>query len=626
MCGIAGIRRFDGRAVAPELLTRMADALEHRGPDGHGIFTAHDVGFAHRRLAIIDVDGSPQPMSLGAQSLTITFNGEILNYRALREGLARRFRSDGDTETLLALFERHGIAMVDRLRGQFAFAIHDGASGDLWLARDPLGILPLYYYRDAHLLAFASEIKALAPVIPGGLQLDEAALGAYLARRSVPAPGTLFLGVRKLLPGTWMRCTAAGEETHERYWRIPDPATHVGPIADAPSMLDRRLGEAVDEALVADVPVGAYLSGGVDSSLLVALAARRRSVPVSTFSAGFDDAAVDEVEHARRVSTLLRTDHHEVVVRPADFSELWQRLTWHRDAPLSEPADVAVHRLAELAGQQVKVVLSGEGSDELFGGYPKHRLARLSDAAGGVPTRLRAPVAGWLDRGLPMGARRARTAARALGAGGEEMLVSWFAPFTAAERRRLLGPEAILDAGAARQAEWRHGGALRRMLAHDVAVWLPDNLLERGDRMTMAASVELRPPFLDRRVVELAFSLPSSVKVRGATTKWIVKEVARRYLPGDIVDRRKVGFRVPLARWFRDGLDLEVRSLLLDRDAFVPDVLDRGAVTSLVEEHLRGDRDHEMRIWTLLSLEVWARTFLRDGLVAPRCPSGSLSA
>ena len=624
MCGIAGIRRFDGRAVAPELLTRMAAALEHRGPDADGVFTAHDIGFAHRRLAIIDVDGSHQPMSLGP--LTITFNGEILNYRSLRTGLARRLHSDGDTETLLALFERDGIAMVDRLRGQFAFAIHDGVSGDLWLARDPVGILPLYYYRDANLLAFASEIKALAPVIPGGLRLDEAALGAYLARRSVPAPDTLFLGVRKLLPGTWLRCTAAGQEIQQRYWRIPDHTTDKGRVADAPSMLDQRLGEAVDEALVADVPVGAYLSGGVDSSLIVAMAARRQSAAVSTFSAGFDDATVDEVEHARRVSSLLRTDHHEVVVKPADFLELWHRLTWHRDAPLSEPADVAVHRLAQFAGRQVKVVLSGEGSDELFGGYPKHRFARLSDLAGGVPSRLRAPVAGWLDRELPVGAHRARTAARALGADGEDLLVSWFAPFTAAERQRLLGPDAADGTRAARATEWRHGDALRRMLAHDVAVWLPDNLLERGDRMTMAASVELRPPFLDRRVVELAFCLPSRVKVRGATTKWIVKEVARRYLPADIVERRKVGFRVPLARWFRDGLDTEVRSLLLDRDAFVPDVLDRRAVTSLVEEHLRGERDHEMQIWTLLSLEVWARTFLRHGRGVSTCPSDSLPA
>jgi asparagine synthase (glutamine-hydrolysing) len=613
MCGIVGIRRFDGVEVEPSLLDTMASMIAHRGPDDSGIWTDGDVGFGHRRLSIIDVEGSAQPMTSPVQPATICFNGEILNYQTLRGQLAFPFETAGDTETILALYARDGIELLERLRGQFAFALHDGATGDLWLARDRLGILPLYYYRDERIFAFASEMKALAPVIPGGLRLEEDSLWQYLAHRSVPAPDTLFSGVRKVLPGGVMRVPASGELSERRYWRIPDPSCLRVDEGEAVERLDTALRSAVEESLVADVPVGAYLSGGVDSSLIVALAAREHRGGIDTFSAGFGDDRYDEVSEARLVAGLLGTEHHEVTVGPRDFAELWHKLTWHRDAPLSEPADVAVFRLAELAAQHVKVVLSGEGSDELFGGYPKHRFARATHVAGMLPPGLRGWTGGLLDRHLPVSAHRPRVAARALAASGpDEMLRAWFAPFTAAERAALLsGNEQPPVARPALSSEWAGRDSLSKMLAHDVAVWLPDNLLERGDRMTMAASVELRPPFLDRRVVDLAFALPSRVKVRRGVTKWVVKEVARRYLPEAIVDRRKVGFRVPLDRWFREGLRDDVRSLLLGGDAFVPDLLDRRSVEHLVDAHESGRRNEEIRIWTLMGLEVWARTHLR---------------
>jgi asparagine synthase (glutamine-hydrolysing) len=610
MCGIAGIRRFDGGTVDPGLLLAMSATIAHRGPDDSGIWTAGSVGFAHRRLSIIDVEGSPQPMTSPVQPVTICFNGEILNYRSLRSGLTFPFRTDGDTETLLALYARDGISLVDHLRGQFAFALYDDASEELVLVRDRLGILPLYYYRTEQFLAFASEIKALAPVISNGLQLEEASLWHYLAHRSVPAPDTLFAGVRKLIPGSLVVISKTGDLTERRYWRISTRSQSREGPAGAVDRLDDALRSAVDEAQVADVPVGAYLSGGVDSSLIVALVALTRQGDVDTFSAGFGDARVDEVAEAQFVARTLGTRHHEVTVQPNDFADLWQTLTWHRDAPLSEPADVAVYRLAQLAGERVKVVLSGEGSDELFGGYPKYRFARLSQAVGFVPSRLRGGSSALIDRWLPVGAHRPRVAVRALGApDADERLRAWFAPFTAAERLELVGSRPS-SARPALEDVWRSGDPLRRMLAHDVSVWLPDNLLERGDRMSMAASVELRPPFLDHRVVELAFSLPSSVKVHGRTSKWVVKEVARRYLPDAIVDRPKVGFKVPLDRWFREGLRDTVRSLLLDNDAFVPDLLDRRAVNRLVTAHESGERNEDIRIWTLMGLEVWARTFL----------------
>ena len=460
------------------------------------------------------------------------------------------------------------------------------------------------------MVVFASEIKALLPALPGGPEIDTASLDDYLALRSVPAPHTLFEGVRKLPAGHRLRVSATGASTLERYWSIPDGTrTDVDPAAAVEEVSD-ALERAVEAAMVADVPLGAYLSGGVDSSLIVALMSKLRGgAGVETFAAGFGDPRFDELPYARRVSELLGTRHHEVVLSPSDFADLWEPLTWHRDAPVSEPSDFAVHRLAQLAREHVTVVLSGEGSDELFAGYPKYRVAPKLALAGRVPAALRVPVVDALQRRLPPAAARARIALRTLaGATEDDRTRTWFAPFTAAERHELVGHHQR----HARREPSRDGDLIRRMLAADVASWLPDNLLERGDRMSMAASLELRPPFLDHRLVELAFSLPSSVKVRGGTTKWIVKEVARRHLPAEIVDRRKVGFRVPMDAWFRDGLQEMAWDMLGAADSLASTLMDRRAVLRLLQRHRAGVANEEARIWPLLSLEVWHRTFFRD--------------
>jgi asparagine synthase (glutamine-hydrolysing) len=611
MCGIAGIVRFDGAPVPEDVLAAMTALLGHRGPDGRGTWRSGPVGFGHTRLSIIDVEGSPQPMASVDDRLHITFNGEILNYRELRRQLDYPFRTNGDTEVLLALHAARGPAMVDALRGQFAFAIHDRDTDEVVLTRDHLGILPLYWYRDDSMVAFASEVKALRPALPA-LHVDERSIADYLARRAVPAPHTLFRGVRKLRPGHQLRIEPNGRVTEQRYWSIPAASRARGDDSSAAvQQLDEALRRSVARNLVADVPVGSYLSGGVDSSLIVALASElREGSGVQTFSAGFGDEQFDELPYAREVSRVLGTDHHEVIVSPDDFSTLWKRLAWHRDAPISEPADVAVFRLAELARRSVKVVLSGEGSDELFAGYPKYRYAPLARPITAVPAALRAPALDALQRSLPPGADRVRTMVRALGGrDGDEIIESWFAPFTASERHRLLpGVEGYGQHDVIAHAE---GDLVRRMLYVDCHGWLADNLLERGDRMSMAASLELRPPFLDVDVVELAFSLPTSVKVRTRSGrpvgKWVVKELARRHLPASIVDRRKVGFRVPLASWFRTGLREFARDTLTDPDSFVSQVMDRAAVTELLDSHERGRRNEEIRIWTLLSLEVWNR-------------------
>jgi asparagine synthase (glutamine-hydrolysing) len=603
MCGIAGIRRFDGEPVSREALAQMAGQLIHRGPDETGIWSEDIAGFAHTRLSIIDVEGSHQPMRGAGGQTHLVFNGEILNYRELRSGLSYPFQTQGDTEVLLALYEKYGPAGVEKLRGQFAYAIHDFASADTHLFRDRLGILPLYYFVDDRVFAFASEIKALLPLI-GTPSIDEDSLHDYLAHRAVPAPYTFIKGVRKVQQGHHLVIKPDGSVRSTAYWELPaQPDGHKVSSREAVRLVEGSLTASVREALIADVPVGTYLSGGVDSSLVTALVAQeRQGASLHTFSAGFGDNRVDETSWARTVAGIVGSTHHEVIVTADDFQQNWAKLSWHRDAPLSEPADVAVFRLAERARQEVKVVLSGEGSDELFGGYRKYLLANVNHWAGLIPGgALRV-----LEKKLPVGKSRVGIAMRAISEPSRaERMRGWFAPFTASERDRLIGRAAtrsVLDPYV------RGGGdALRQMVYADAHTWLADNLLERGDRMSMAASLELRPPFLDHRLVELAFALPSNVKVRRWKSKWVVKEIARRHLPDAVVDRPKVGFKVPLDQWFRGGLRDMAFDLLTGPSSFVATTFDAQAVQRLLEDHSAADRDEQMRIWTLLSLEVWHR-------------------
>ncbi|MBL1074056.1 asparagine synthase (glutamine-hydrolyzing) [Nocardia sp. 2] len=614
------MRRFDGIPVDPELLAEMGRCLRHRGPDDEGLWCAGPVGFTHSRLSIIDPGGSAQPMAGSNGTTHISFNGEILNYRELRRELAYPFTTRGDTEVLLAVYEAHGPAGVRSLRGQFAYALHDYRTNETHLFRDRLGIAPLYYYRSDTLFAFASEIKALLPVIDSP-RVDTASLHDFLAHRSVPAPYTFIDGVRKVPQGHHLVVRADGTVHIEPFWQLPTAGEVLDiPPGDAVALLDDALRSAVRDALVSDVPVGAYLSGGVDSSLLCALATELRpDAELHTFTAGFGDARVDETSWARRAADLVGSTHHETLVTPEDFQRDWARLSWHRDSPLSEPADVAVYHLARLAGEHVKVVLSGEGSDELFAGYPKYRFARTTR----VPGLPRSPLR-HLETRLGAAQARLTVALRAISEPTyAERMRGWFAPFTSAEREQLLGgpPERTV------LAPYRdgRGDALRRMLYADTHTWLADNLLERGDRMSMAASVELRPPFLDHRVAELAFRMPSHLKIRNGTTKWVVKELARRHFPADLVDRSKVGFKVPLDEWFRGHLREPAFDLLTGPSSFVGAVFDRAMVRRLLAAHDSGERDEQSRLWTLLSLEVWHRE-LRRRVELPDLPADATAA
>lgn len=570
MCGIVGVVELTrGRGAELGLLRAMTDTIVHRGPDGEGHTVAGPVGLGHRRLAIIDVAGSPQPMTSADGRFTIVFNGEILNYRQLREALSAgtgagtgiEWRTHGDTEVLLELLARRGAAGLVELRGQFAFGLLDHADGSVLLGRDRLGILPLFHATTADRFAFASEAKALVPAI-GAPALDAASLPDYLTQRAVPAPHTLIAGVSKLAPGSWMRVWPDGRTEAGTYWSL---RTTRAPLSIAPAAavdrLDELLRDAVDDALVADVPVGAYLSGGVDSSVIVALTAQAaKAGRLATFAAAFPGSAHDESTYARRVSERYGTDHHEIAIDPEQFhDDLW-RLTRFREFPISEASDVAVASLASLAAQHVKVVLSGEGSDELFGGYPKYRFAGAAELIGRLPAGLRQRP---LERVRTVAFARNDRISSALrafeGVERTDRLRSWFSPYSQREIARLC-PHA-----GRRSATTTIAGddAVAAMSRNDLGSWLSDNLLERGDRMTMASSIELRPPFLDARVVEFALSLPSSVKLHDRTPKWPVRELARRYVDADLIDRPKVGFRVPIGDWFRGRLRAEVEELLL---------------------------------------------------------------
>jgi asparagine synthase (glutamine-hydrolysing) len=623
MCGIAG---FVGRqGVNAEVLQRMTDALVHRGPDGSGRFIRRCengtglVGLGHRRLAIIDLAGGAQPMADAEGQLVLTFNGEIYNYRELRAALARlghTFQTHSDTEVILAAYREWDVSCVERFNGMFAFALWDARRERLFLARDRFGKKPLFLIRHNGGLAFASEIKALLGLPWMSRQLDPIALAGYFAYRYVPGPQTFFSGVRKLPPAHYA-LFEKGIYCEARYYVIPDSMER-GLLAagradrkpeNAVDEFLRLLNDAVKARMVSDVPFGAFLSGGIDSSAVVALMARHGSRPITTFSVGFDEAAYSELEYAGEVARHLGTEHHEIVVRHGDVADLLPELTWFRDAPVAEPADAPLYRMSRAAAGHVKMILSGEGSDEVLGGYPKHVyepwVTRYQDI---VPPIIHRLLVEPLAQFLPYNARRIRTLVESAGLYDHEIrMARWFGALTPTERKALLA------------LQLPHSGAdiplplhepLRSILAFDQQSWLPDNLLERGDRMTMAASIEARMPFMDHRIAEYVSGLPDRLRVNGRTTKWLLRRAMEQVLPGRILTRPKVGFRVPVAQWFREQWRDMVHDALIDTaTSSTEGIYDRLELRRIVTEHQKGYRNHEKLLWSLLALELFQRRY-----------------
>jgi asparagine synthase (glutamine-hydrolysing) len=566
------------------------------------------------------VAGGHQPLANEDGTVRIVYNGEIYNHADLRRELeerGHRFQTRSDTEAIVHAYEEWGEDCVTRLRGMFALALWDRARRRLFVARDRIGIKPLYLARAGRAFVCASEIKALFafPGVPRRVRVE--GVVEHLTLRYAAAPDTLFAGITKLEPAHALTVDAAGERAR-RYWQVSwEPKLPLGGD-QALDELERRLTESVKLRLMSEVPLGALLSGGVDSSLVVSIMSGLLKRPVQTFSVGFDaPGPYSELPYARMVAEHCRTDHREIVVGASDLLRELPQLVWHQDEPVSEPAAIPTFLVSRLARETVTVVLTGEGGDELFGGYPKYAVEPFARGLAGLPRALRDLL---LDHGvdrLPFGFRKLQVVGRSARFRDEaERLSAWFAGFAGAERARLLSPalrahervaadafRRVLDSSAARRP-------LDRMLDADLRLWLPDDLLMKMDKMSMAASIEARVPLLDHPLVEWAARVPDRFKVRGFEGKVLLKRLARRRLPRAVVDRPKVGFTVPLSPWFRGPL----RELLCDT-LLSPACLSRGyyderVLRGMVGDHVSGTRDRARELWTLLTLELWHRAFV----------------
>ncbi len=633
MCGIAGILKLNPQETVEESrLKLMRDMLRHRGPDGEGLLVDGPIGLGHRRLAIVDVAGGHQPMANEDDTVWIVFNGEIYNHAALRPGLearGHRYRTRSDTETILHLYEEEGERCLERLSGMFAFALWDRARGRLLLARDRLGIKPLYYAVTADELLFASEIKAILGAGPIRPSLNEAVLPEFLATCFVSGEETFFRGVRKLQPGRALTWSLADGFRERRYWHLPVGADGAAAtLEERASELRTRLALAVRSHLMSDVPLGLFLSGGVDSSGLAALMAPLVREPIRTFAVGFSEPEADELPYARLAARAVGAEHHEVVISPGEFFQALPRLVWHEDKPIAFPSSVPLYFVSRLAREHVKVVLTGEGADELFLGYPWYRVTYWNERLGraywamvpaAVQQRVRAAIPS-----LPKALRRyADRSVLALAPGPGGLFYENFAPFPKALQRRLFADPGLLAArdpytAALRCYEEGRGRIVERMSHADLQTYLVELLL-RQDAMSMAASLESRVPYLDHELVEHVVAMPTRFKLRGWRTKAVLRAALRGLVPSEILGRRKMGFVVPTGRWLRGAFWPIVQEFVLGPRATRRGLFAVSALRELAEAHRAGVAEHGTRLSLLVNLEIWQRIFLDgeepDGIV-----------
>jgi asparagine synthase (glutamine-hydrolysing) len=625
MCGIAGLVDFAAGADA-QLVADMCDRLVHRGPDARGIHAAADAVLGSQRLAIIDVVGGEQPLFSEDGQVAAVVNGEIYNFVELRERLLARghdFATGSDAEVVIHLYEDHGDELVHHLRGMFAFALWDARRRRLLVARDRVGKKPLFYAAQGARIAFASEMRALLADPELDTTIDLRALDAYLALQYVPHPFSIFESVRKLPPGSLLTFDSQGVGV-ARYWRLQyEPKTDELDEAEAAERLRAELDEATRIRLMSEVPLGAFLSGGVDSSAVVASMARQSAAPVKTFSITFGEADFDEARYARIVADRYSTDHHEFKVEPHAIGIL-PRLARHYGEPYADPSAIPSFHLAELAGHHVTVALNGDGGDEAFAGYGRYRrmetLRRLRLAAHPV----RGVVAALGERVARGGAdtrmrRRLAYAGLMLTADEPRVYEDSIQIFGPERRRALLTPEVREGLGGWRAESvldevWasRDAHGVDRLLAVDVETYLPGDLLVKMDTATMAHSLEARSPFLDHKLLEFAARLPADLKFRRGAGKRILKRAMRGIVPDEILDRPKMGFGVPLKHWFRGELRELPRTLLLDPSAHCRRYLVGSEIERLLSEHDDGVYDHAPRIWSLIQLEVWHQEVLEQ--------------
>jgi asparagine synthase (glutamine-hydrolysing) len=594
----------------------MTDVLAHRGPDGDGTVCRGPVGLGHRRLAIIDLVTGAQPMANAANTVWITFNGEIYNFRELRRELETRgfvFRTTSDTEVILHGYEAYGVDVVRRLRGMFAFAIWDERSRQVVLARDRVGIKPLVYAWDGHRLAFASELKALLELPMVRREIDWDALRDYLVYQYVPGPRTIFASIRKLPPAsTLVLPLDGGPPRIERYWDLRFAPDHTVSEDEWIERLDQGLSDAVQSHLVSDVPVGAFLSGGVDSSAVVAHMARASTAPIKTFSVGFDEADFDELACARHVARRYGTEHYELVVKP-DAAEVVPLLVRQFDEPFADSSAIPTYYVSKMTREHVTVALSGDGGDENFAGYRRYaQAASLANHLDHSPLGMLRPAFRLGARLLPAGAR----GQAGLGLLGADSLERYFRLITFQRPEtlsRLLTREAReamsggdvwerLRTTAAAAGTQDHASILQYTDFHN---YLPDDILTKVDRASMLPSLESRVPLLDHRLIELAATIPAALKLRNGVGKYILKRAVEPLLPDGLLHRPKMGFAVPLAKWFRHELAAYAQDALLSARARQRGLVEPASVSRLLAEHASGTRDRAVQIWSLLVLEAW---------------------
>jgi asparagine synthase (glutamine-hydrolysing) len=630
MCGIAGFA--SAGVLDPDDRVRaghMADVLRHRGPDGAGLWTDQHAALVHRRLSIVDLGGGHQPLSNENAAIWVSFNGEIYNHRDLRvrlEASGHRYRTRSDTETIVHAYEEWGDDCVHRLRGMFAFAIWDSARQRLLLVRDRLGIKPLYWTRAGDRLLFASEIKAILASRLVTAEANVSVLPELLATRYVSGTETLFKDIHALLPG-YRLVFEGGRVRTEQYWDVPldGPDPELARLQDA-ELVERfrsKLQESVRLHLMSDVPLGVFLSGGIDSAAIAALMAGELDRPVDAFSVAFADRAFNELAYARETSQFIGATPHELVIDDRDFFDVLPRAIWHEDEPIAHPSSIPLHCVSGLARSHVKVVLTGEGSDELLAGYGKYPRTLLNWSAGGiyeqlVPDVLRSAVATTMVPHVPgRVGELVRRSFLAMPRRPAEMFLDNFAGMPLQLQQSLLRAP-VADSGdvyAASLAYFDHSSqsasVLDRLLYTDIKTYLVE-LLMKQDRMSMAMSIESRVPFLDHELVELAARLPRRMKLNGFTTKRVLRDAVRGLIPPAILERPKMGFPVPFSRWVRHGWNGVARDVLLDHRTGERGLFDQEAVGRLLDAHRNGSQVGGDAIWALMNLEIWYRTFI-DG-------------
>ena len=624
MCGIAAYVSIAPSSESEAVLTRMTDAIAHRGPDACGYYHDEHAHLGHRRLSIIDVAGGHQPMPNETRSRWIVYNGEIFNHADIRAWLEQAghcYKTHCDTETVIHAYEEFGPASVDLFRGMFAYAIWDREKPRLFAARDRLGIKPFYYYWDGKTFAFASEIKSLLVHPAVHTELEEQVLPEYLAFGYVSEERTLFRGIRKLMPGHHLTLDLSGIEPKlqiKQYWDVPSSLPAKASTQELVGELRARLEESVRLRLMSDVPLGVFLSGGVDSSAIAALVKRLTSGPVKTFSVGYSEKEFSELGYASRAADAIGTEHRELKIGMEDFFSELPRLIWHEDEPITWPSSVSLYFAARLAASEVKVVLTGEGSDEIFAGYERYRWNLINSRAG----QIYGVVPGFLREGLsrhlestPLLKASLRRKIRHTFIGREAtvesaLLDNFYGAFSREEQNRLLGsaPTKAYDSYLRYWNSRAGDSLLSRMLYADQKTYLVE-LLMKQDQMSMACSIESRVPFLDHTLVEFSTTIPDALKIRGKTQKYILKRAIADLLPASIIHRRKMGFPTPLRRWLLDSRAKPLYDTLSHPRGFLSSIVDRSALESLISRHLQQKEDATDRIWRLLNLQIWGDLF-----------------